>query len=275
MTTPDDDSTRTESPPPRRVRWPRLLLIAVLLYLVGSNVWTQIKADDAQVTATEATQGEREAQQQAKSLAEQVAEACARGGAPAEALGAACEQARDLQREPAAPPRDGRGITGTTIADGRLLITYTDGVVEDKGPVAGEDGKPGRGIAGSAITSAGRLVLTYTDGTTEDVGVVVGPDGKDGKDGRGVVSVTVSPDFHLIVSYDDGSTADAGQLPSGPKGDPGRGIESVSFDMDSCTATVTYTDGTSEPAPMTGCEEPDPDPSDPADPPGGLLPGGN
>jgi hypothetical protein len=253
----------------------------VLLYLLASNVWTQVQADDAAVTAEQATGDKERAQRRAKSLAEQVAEACAKGGEAAAELGpAACAEANNVRAQPA--PRDGedgRGITGTQIADGHLLITYTDGVVEDKGLVVGKTGpvgEKGRGVAGSTIAASGRLVLTYSDGTTEDVGVVVGPEGRAGRDGgkgRGVASVTVSPDSHLIVSYDDGTTADAGLLPPGPKGDPGRGIESVAFDFDTCQATITYTDGSSEPAPMTGCET-ESDPSDPADPPGGLLPGG-
>ena len=249
------------------------VLVVAVGYVFYSTVSTQLEAN-------EATDAAVEAQQDAKSVADPLDELCRTDAEIRRRLGDLCVKAAEVKDQPAPPPprdgADGRGITATTIADGRLLITYTDGVVEDKGPVVGDNGKDGRGVAGSTITAAGRLVLTYSDGTTEDVGAVVGPEGKagrdgeNGKDGRGVVSVTVSPDSHLIVAYDDGTTADAGQLPSGAQG---RGIESVAFDFDTCQATVTYTDGTSEPAPMTGCE-PERDPSDPADPPGGLLPGG-
>lgn len=262
----------------RRQRAGRILLVGVLLYLVASNVWTQVTAEEAQVTASQATDDKETAQRQAKSLAEQVAEACAKGGEAAAELGpAACTEARDVQQDPVvndvpedgADGSDGRGITGTTIADGRLMISYTDGTVEDKGVVTGEDGEPGRGIVTSSITPAGRLVLAYSDGSTEDVGPVVGPggtNGTDGRDGRGVVSVTVSTEYHLIVTYDDGSTADAGPLPAGP---PGRGIVSVAFDFDTCVATVSYTDDTEQQAPMTGCR-----PSDPPPEPLLPLPGG-
>lgn len=254
-------------------------VVLVVLYLLASNIWTQVHADEAQVKVEKATDDRDRTQRRAQSLADQVAEACAKGGQAAVELGpAACAEADTVREQPAPQDgRDGRGITGTQIADGRLLITYTDGVVEDKGPVVGKEGKAGekgRGVAGSTITASGRLVLTYSDGATEDVGVVVGPEGKAGRDGingRGVASVTVSPESHLIVAYDDGSSVDAGLLPPGPKGDPGRGIESVAFDFDTCTATVSYTDGTTEPAPMTGCE---PAPTaNPDPPPGGILPG--
>ncbi len=230
------------------------------------------------MTATEATQGEREAKRKAKSLAEQVAEACRQGGQAAAELGPACGTARDIQRDPVTSPRDGvdgkdgRGIAATVIADGRLLVTYTDGAVEDKGAVVGADGKPGkdgRSISSSTVAD-GALVLEYSDGSREIAGRVVG---RDGAAGRGVAGVAVSGDFRLLVSYTDGTTVDVGPLPRGEKGEPGRGIESVEFDMAACEALVHYTDGTSEPAPMTGCET-EPDPSDPADPPGGLLPGG-
>lgn len=265
----------------------RVVLAAVVVavsYLLYAQVQAQVNTNTA-VEEKKVAEGDAEdARQDAESVADPLDAVCRNDEEVRRRLGDLCDRAAEVKDQPAPAQGardgvDGRGITGTVIADGRLLITYTDGVVEDKGPVVGGDGKPGRGVSGSAITAAGRLVLSYSDGTTEDVGVVVGPEGKAGRDGengvdgRGVLSVTVSPDFRLIVTYDDGTTADAGQLPSGPKGDPGRGIESVAFDFDTCQATVTYSDGTSEPAPMTGCE-PEPDPSDPADPPGGLLPGG-
>lgn len=60
----------------------------------------------------------------------------------------------------------GRGITGTTVADGRLLVTYTDGATADLGAVVGP---AGRGIADLDGTS-GRLLVTLTDGEVVDAG---------------------------------------------------------------------------------------------------------
>lgn len=120
----------------------------------------------------------------------------------------------------------GRGITGTQIRDGHLLVSYTDGSTEDKGQVQGQAGATGAG--GRSITSTtianGHLVVAYSDGQSTDVGAVVGKDGatgSDGKPGRGVASVSINGSSHLIVTYTDGSTQDAGQLPSGPQGAPG------------------------------------------------------
>jgi hypothetical protein len=138
----------------------------------------------------------------------------------------------------------GRGIAGTAIVDGRLLIAYDDGTSRDVGPVVGQpgaNGPAGRGVAGTAIV-AGRLVLSYSDGTTEDVGQVVGTDGDDGAPGRGVTSVA-AVDGRLIVTYSDGTTQDAGPLPAGP---PGRGVQRA--EVVDCRWRVTYTDGTTEDA---------------------------
>lgn len=289
MTSAGDKTAVPKSRPADRYariqRLGRPLFVVILLYLLVSNILTQVTAD-------EATDDKVAAQEQARSLADEIAEACAKGGQAAAELGpVTCNEASDVKDEPVAAPPDpekgdtgdpGRGITGTAIVDGRLHVSYTDGVTEDKGVVVGAAGGKGRGVVRASINPAGRLVLSYTDGTTEDAGLVVGPSGTDGAagadgaPGRSVVSVTVSSEFHLIVSYDDDTTADAGPLPPGPKGEPGRGITGVAFDMETCTATVSYDDGTSEQAPMTGCEpdeqEPDPEP-DPDPPPGGLLPG--
>ncbi|NUR80730.1 MAG: hypothetical protein HOQ21_09840 [Dermatophilaceae bacterium] len=138
----------------------------------------------------------------------------------------------------------GRGIAGTAIVDGRLLIAYDDGTSRDVGPVVGQpgaNGADGRGVIGTAIV-AGRLVLSYSDSSTEDVGQVVGTDGDDGAPGRGVTSVA-AVDGRLVVTYSDGTAQDAGPLPAGP---PGRGVQRA--EVVDCRWRVTYTDGTTEDA---------------------------
>lgn len=148
------------------------------------------------------------------------------------------------QGPPGERGRDGRGIAGTAIVDGRLLIAYDDGTSRDVGPVVGQPGatgSAGRGVVGTAI-AAGRLVLSYSDGTTEDVGQVVGTDGDDGAPGRGVTSVA-AVDGRLVVTFTDGTTQDAGPLPAGPAG---RGVQRA--EVVDCRWRVTYTDGTTEDA---------------------------
>jgi hypothetical protein len=249
-----------------------LLLSIAVVYLLGSKVMTQLDANTASEEATAA-------QQEAKSVADPLDEVCRRDEEIRRRLGDLCDTAAEVKDQPAPPEagrdgrdgEDGRGIASTAIVDGRLLITYTDGVLEDKGPIVtqGTPGRDGRSIVGTAIQN-GALVLSYSDGTTETVGQVVGENGHDGADGRGVASVAVSADFRLLVTYTDGETVDVGPLPPGPAGRDGRGIASIAFDMDTCTATVTYTDGTAESTPMTGCQSDEPPPPEP----GPLLPGG-
>lgn len=251
----------------------------VLVLAVGYVFYGQVST---QLEANEATDDAAAARQDVRDVADPVAALCEKDPEVRRRLGVLCDKAEQVTNDvPAAAPRDGqdgRGIATTRIESGRLLVTYTDGAVEDKGPIVGATGQrgaagaAGRSITGTAITD-GALVLSYSDGTTETAGQVVGTAGVDGKDGRGIAGVAINGDFRLVVTYTDGETVDVGPLPSGRDG---RGIASVAFDMASCTATTTYTDGAVEQSPMTGCEpEPDTDPSDPAaDPPGGLLSGG-
>lgn len=150
----------------------------------------------------------------------------------------------------------GRGIIRTQVDHGHLIVSYSDGTSTDVGQVSGSNGVNGRSITGTAISS-GDLVVSYSDGALTDVGHVIGPQGSTGATGRGVTGVTVDSSYHLIVTYSDGTTADAGSLPpgpAGPAGAPGVGITSVAFDFTSCTATVTFTDGSTRNAPMTGCQ---------------------
>lgn len=259
-----------------RMLWRRIgfgVLILAIAYVFYSQVSTQVDANQA-------TEQKWDAQQQLGEEREQItdplAEVCARDPEVRKRLGSLCTRANEVNDQPVAVPadgadaEDGRGIAATNIKSGRLFITYTDGVIEDKGAIVGRGGKAGkngRSINGTAITD-GNLILSYSDGTTETAGRVVGTDGRDG---RGIASVTINGDFRLIVTYTDGEVADVGPLPSGRDG---RGIASVAFDMERCEATVTYTDGQVERSAMSGCQptEPGPTPNEPP-PNGGLLPG--
>lgn len=138
----------------------------------------------------------------------------------------------------------GRGIAGTALVEGRLLVAFDDGTSRDVGPVVGQPGAtgaPGRGVVGTAIVG-GRLVVSYSDSTTEDVGQVVGTDGDDGAPGRGVTSVA-AVEGRLVITFTDSTTQDAGPLPGGP---PGRGVQRA--EVVDCRWKVTYTDGTTEDA---------------------------
>lgn len=248
------------------------VLVVAVVYLLFEQVSSRVTANTASEEKQVAEDKATEARQDAKDLGDPVYALCQRDAEVRRRLGALCDKAAEVKDQPlpAAAPRDGkdgRGIATTAIRNGHLLITYTDGDIEDKGVIvgrAGKTGKNGRSITGTAITG-GNLVLSYSDGTTETAGRVVGADGRDG---RGIASVTINGDFRLLVTYTDGETVDVGPLPSGRDG---RGIASVAFDMESCEATVTYTDGAVETSPMSGCD--DKPPPDETPPSGGLLPG--
>lgn len=240
----------------QRSQW---LMIIVLSLAVVYVVYQQVAAKI----------GENAATSTAQDLAGPVDELCRTDPSARQQIGnEKCGQAAEVQREStdAIAPRDGtdgengrdgrdgkngRGITSTAVVDGHLFVTYTDGVREDKGVIA-VDGHDGRGISGAALLD-GQLVLTYTDGASETVGRIVG---RDGTNGRGITDVVVSDDYRVIVTYTDGTIEDVGALPPGPPGAtgvPGRGVQTVDFNMAACEAKITYTDGYVETKSMTGC----------------------
>lgn len=256
--TPDETTVAPSSPRPdgrsgQRNQW---IVIVILSLAVVFVVYQQVEAKLAANVATDT----------AKDLAEPVDQLCRDDPSARRRIGdERCDQAAEVQREStvAIAPRDGkpgRGIVSTAVVGGRLYVTYTDGVREDKGVIA-VNGQDGRGITGARLDDTGQLVLTYTDSTSETVGRIVG---RDGERGRGVASVVVSADYHVIVTYTDGTVEDVGALPpgpsgpsgpSGPTGPPGRSVLTVDFDMKNCTATIYYSNDTSETKEMTGCDE--------------------
>lgn len=220
--------------------------------------------------------------EQATQLAEPVDRLCRDDPDARRAIGVEdCRRAADVQRDPVADqPRDGadgadgtdggdgRGITGTSLVNGHLVVAYTDGTRDDVGAVVGTTGPggpAGRGVVATTLDVDGRLVVTYTDGAVEVLGRVVGTTGPTG---RGVDRVEVR-EGRLVVFYDDGPDVpvDAGPLPVGPPGPPGRGITSLDLDLASCKVTIYYTDGVAEVRDVTGCEPDDAGGGPPDDPP--------
>lgn len=231
----------------------------------------------AQSTAVAAQSTAQAAQSQADTLAEKVAAACKTTGPVHDQLvkAGACQVATAVQQSPAtkttrikgdpgvAGPAGGTGpgILGTAVADGDLIVTYTDGRTVNAGRVAGarglpgqtgptgmpgqvgQPGKDGRSITATTITD-GALLVSYSTGASVNLGTVVGPagspgipgtagkdgaagaaglNGADGKNGADGRGVqTVSASSgRLVVTYTDGTSVDAGPLPAGPKGDTG------------------------------------------------------
>lgn len=265
MTTNDEsnDAARRYQRPWRSVT---LVLVLAVCFVVVQQVISRYEANVATDTARE--------------LAAPVDRLCRDDPSVAREIGeSSCDVAADVRRESTvvAAPRDGtngrdgmngadgpagRGVAGTAVADGRLLVTYTDGQHVDLGPVVGATGPTGavgRGVVGATVDEAGQLIVTYTDGTSSAVGRVVGVRGDVG---RGVARVEAR-DGRLVVFYDDDPdvAVDVGVLPTA------RGIVSLDLDLDRCVVTVRYTDETVEERPVGGCEP------RPTVPPTGESPG--
>lgn len=192
----------------------RGLLVAVAILLGGGVGYSIV---DGEVS-------EQQAEMTAQEVAQPLARLCEVVPGEAAAAGADCAQAVTVARD-GTDGRDGRdgangrGVLGTSLTDGRLVVTFDDGTSQDVGQVAGPAGV---GITTTAI-EGGRLVVSYSDGQAMDVGPVVGPAG------RGIASLDGSSG-RLLVTLTDGDVLDAGPLPAGedgtdgdrgPAGDPG------------------------------------------------------
>lgn len=107
---------------------------------------------------------------------------------------------------------DGIGVAKSEInSNGELVLTYTDGAVDNLGVVIGakgekgeqgiqgiqgdkgetgaagqngSDGKDGVGIENISVSESGELEITLSSGTTLNLGTVKGADGKNGLDGK-------------------------------------------------------------------------------------------
>lgn len=247
------------NPPPRWLAWAIAVLVVAAL-AVGFALSRGASDTESENRGLEGTNTILEEQrdataEQALRAADPVLDLCADPGEVGEALRThprnPCGLAEQVRATPipgpvgppGEPGAEGRGILGTSISGGRLLVTYTDGQIVDVGVVVGApgaEGQPGRGVVGSVI-EGGRLILTYSDGGRVDVGQVVGAagargepgadgspgaDGADGAVGRGVASVE-AVDGRLAVTYTDGTTSDVGPLPVGARGAQGIGVQSV------------------------------------------------
>ena len=92
-----------------------------------------------------------------------------------ENLGKVTQDAKDGEDgEPGQPGQPGKdGANGQDGEDGANGADGQDGA-------DGKDGKDGRGVTNAEVNENGELILTYTDGTIQNLGKVKGADGKDG-----------------------------------------------------------------------------------------------
>jgi hypothetical protein len=240
----------------------RALAVAAAVLVVGGLGYAAVR-DSLSVTGAQA-----ETQSQAAPLAR----ICTTDRGVAVDAGADCDRALAIVRDGVdgkngLDGKNGRGILGTSLRDGHLLVAFDDGTSQDVGPVvgaAGAVGPPGRSVSGVSLTG-GRLVVAYSDGTSADLGVVVGPQG------RGIASLDGSTG-RLLVTLTDDSVVDLGPLPAGPPGKDGQNgapapsVDRQTFVQPDGSSRVCDRDGGPDNAPLFRCTSTAPTPTlDPTD----------
>ncbi|AIZ01713.1 putative tail fiber protein [Arthrobacter phage vB_ArtM-ArV1] len=199
---------RHAKPRPTVSPWLGILLLALA---VGVTLWAfeygATKKDNSALTTN------------VEALAAGVQQQCATGKPLYDNEGRnLCPVAKEAEKDPTTVVKaaDGRGITGTEIVNGYMMVKYSDGAVEQVGKVQGNDGKDGDpGKDGRAITGtdivAGEMILNFSDETSDNLGPVVGPAGVGIQDVRNV-------DGSLTIVLTNGQFINAGILPPGPAG---------------------------------------------------------
>lgn len=109
---------------------------------------------------------------------------------------------------------DGIGVKKSEInSAGELVITYTNDLTENLGPVVGAKGDKGdKGEKGDQGVQG-------VQGEKGDAGLN-GADGKDGKDGVGINNIEISNDGNLLITLTNGTSLNLGNI-KGAKGDQG------------------------------------------------------
>lgn len=121
-------------------------------------------------------------------------------------------------------PKDGTSVTVDDVAP--LIASAVQKAVASL-PVP-KDGKDGIGVSDALVNRAGELVLTLSDGVTKNVGPVVGHKGDPGdrgEKGDPGIEGPVGPAGPQgdSIKGDPGERGEVG--PAGPKGDPGESIQ--------------------------------------------------
>ncbi len=199
-------------------------LIALIVALLGWNVWLRHEAEMAAVAA----------QLTAEQLAEQVQRACEDVDVIVSDQNV-CDRAEEIVESPAAPApapsaspgRDGQdgedgadGTDGTNGADGVNGVDGEDGVDGTNGTdgangtngVNGKDAPPptDEQVAAAVAGQIPGALAEFCASTGLCASTVPGPagaDGKDGAQGRGVESVDCQPDATWLITYTDGTTS--------------------------------------------------------------------
>lgn len=265
---PDEPTAEHQHEGRRRNRPAVLLLIAVLLYLVASNIWTQVTADEAQVTAEQATEEKKEVQQAAKDALNPVDQMCGEGGAVAAELQrrGACEKAREVLESPEPPP-DPAGPSRADIAAAVADYLRENPPPAGRPPTVGEitsavaayltanPPQPGRAPTPTEIATA---VATYLQANPPSPGA----------DGADAPPPTAEQIAAAVNEWLQANPPAPG--PQGPQG-PAGPICPEGYELRQVVA-VTADGGTY--ADAMQCVRPDSFQPSPDPPLGGLIPGG-
>ena len=136
--------------------------------------------------------------------------------------------------QPGQPGEPGRGVHQVEInAEGKLVITYTDGTSSTLDKVVGEngqngadgtngtDGKDGVGIQNIVINENGELIITLSNQTELNLGNIMGAngqdgadgqDGQDGKDGDSISGATINENGELVLTFTSGKQITVGNV---------------------------------------------------------------
>jgi collagen triple helix repeat protein len=222
-----------------RKYWP--VVIGLALMLAGLAMVLGLRSETQKKETAQAQTGvvvaERNATAvQAKSLADQVQEACADPEAREKLPKTMCDKADEVSRAPIPAVPGPRGAPGQEGEPGVPGVAGTPGAPGDAGP-RGASGTPGeRGDTG-ATGAAGAAGPKGDKGDAGQQGTA-GPAGSSGPAGPKGDQGVAGP------KGDPGDKGDPGE--QGPQGEPGPGIENFDFAKDGdsgCEAVITYTDG--------------------------------
>ncbi|MEV6226835.1 hypothetical protein AB0L88_02940 [Saccharopolyspora shandongensis] len=204
----------------RRFNRTRLLLLAVavvlLAYLVGAQVLTQVRANEQADQRDQAQQQAAESAQDARAVADPLAELCRTDPTVAARVGDACKVAAEVRQEPA-PPAVSRAEIAAAVADylrrnpppaGRsaTLDQITTAVAEY---LTTTPPQPGRPPSAAEISAA---VAAYITGNPPPAG----RDGADGEPGRPPTAEEIDA---AVARYFAENLPPSG--PPGPQGEQG------------------------------------------------------
>lgn len=250
-------------------RWIRIERLAIALlgiavaYLLVSQIITRADANEQAGRKSVAEQQAAAAAQDARRVADPLADLCAQDPTVRARAGEGCraaEEVRDTPPNVAAPSSDAieqaveTYLRANPPAGGRPTLDQVTAAVA--GYLSANPPQPGRAPTAGEIRAA---VSEYIAVNPPAPGAA-GQNGVNGKNGRPPTDAEIDAAVQRYLQANPPAPGPRGEV--GPRGEPGRGVSSVR--VESCHLLVTYTDGVTEDVGNT-CGTAPPDD-------GGLLP---